>query len=258
MAILETPYLHFNQDISRARALLDHADTLTESELRNDIMRGAWMMSVGALDAYFCDAYADLIARTLQAKQHQPIIQIPGRLNNLRVPVVAFLRASSNENWRWRVMARELIEDHTVLSIKKIKDLFNHFFEDANKLMGDTSFDSWVLHRDHKQRLFGISRTNYRATQNNARSQARKDAKKVFEKRYERIFQRRHDCIHNCDRPKVAIDQTIVTSTEGVRKVIYDVEFLVNRCQKALINEYPAYLQRLGFSGVTRNRVGAS
>jgi len=257
MAILETPHAHFGQDIARARLLADHADALAASELRKDIMRGAWMMSVGALDAYFCDAYADLIARTLQAKQIQPSVQIPDRLNNLRVPVVAFIRASSNENWRWRVMARELIEDHTVLSIENIKKLFNQFFENANKLMGEASFDSWVLHRDHKQRLFGISRANYRATQNNARSTARKDAKIVFEKRYERIFQRRHDCIHNCDRPKVAIDQSIVTSAEGVGKVIYDVEFLVNRCQEALVNEYPAYLQRLGFSGVTRNRVGA-
>ena len=189
MAILQTPHAHFGQDIARARMLTDHADALAPSELRNDIMRGAWMMSVGALDAYFCDAYADLVARTLQAKQIQRSVQIPDRLNNLRVPVVAFIRASSNENWRWRVMARELIEDHTVLSIDNIKKLFNQFFGNASKLMGDASFDSWVLHRDHKQRLFGTSRANYRATHNNARSTARKAAKSVFEQRYARIFQ---------------------------------------------------------------------
>lgn len=257
MPILETPYSHFAQDIVRAKALVEHADLLPASELQNDIMRSAWMMSVGALDAYFCDAYADLIARTLQAKQIQPQVHIPDRLNNLRVPVVAFIRAAANENWRWRVMARELIEDHTVLSIEKIKKLFNQFFENSTKLMGDSSFDSWLLHRDHKQRLFGINRTNYRATQNATRIQSRKDTKDVFSKRYERIFQRRHDCIHNCDRPKVAIDHSLVTSTNGVNKVIYDVEFLVNRCHEAFVAAFPGYLDRLGFSGVTRNRVGA-
>lgn len=256
MPVLITPKAHFQQDIARASALVAHAVPLSASDVRNDIMRAAWMMGVGALDAYFCDAYADLIARTLQAKQIQPSVTIPDRLGNLKVPVHAIIRTSANENWRWRMTARELIEDHTVLSIDKIKTLLNQFFPENNKLLGESSFDSWVLHREQKQRLFGTSATAYRATQNQVRHQARRSAKEVFHNRYERIFQRRHDCIHNCDRPKVAVDTSIVTSGEGVNKVLYDISFLVNRCHDALVEHYASYLTDLGFSGVTRNRVG--
>ncbi len=257
MPILTTPRAHFQEDMARAAALVTHADPLPPSDTRNDVMRAAWMMGVGALDAYFCDAYADLIARTLQAKQIQPAVNIPDKLSNLRVPVHAIIRGAGNENWRWRMTARELIEDHTVLSIEKIKSLLNQFFSEGNKLFGESSFDSWILHGEHKQRLFGISRPAYRATQNQARHQARKAAKEVFQDRYERIFQRRHDCIHNCDRPKVAVDSSIVTSGGGVSKVLYDISFLVNRCHDALGAHYSGYLANMGFSGVTRNRVGA-
>lgn len=257
MPILITPRSHFIEDMARAISLKSHADPLPPSEVRNDIMRAAWMMGVGALDAYFCDAYADLIARTLQAKQIQPTINIPDKQSNLKVPVHALIRAAANENWRWRMTARELIEDHTVLSIEKIKTLLNQFCSETDKLFGEASFDRWVLHRDGKQRLFGISGAAYRATHGQNRHLARKAAKETFSKRYERIFQRRHDCIHNCDRPKVAIDTSTVRSADGVSKVLYDISFLVNRCHEALLANYPQYLTRLGFSGVTRNRVGA-
>lgn len=257
MPILTTPRAHFEEDLARATALVSHADPLPASDVRNDIMRAAWMMGVGALDAYFCDAYADLIARALQAKQIQPAVSIPDRLSNLRVPVHAIIRGAANESWRWRMTARELIEDHTVLSIDKIKALLNQFFSEADKLFGESSFDSWVLHPDQKQRLFGILPAAYRATQNQARHQARKSAKEVFQNRYERIFQRRHDCIHNCDRPKVAVDTSIITNGEGVFKVLYDISFLVSRCHDALVQHYARYLTDMGFSGVTRNRVGA-
>ena len=62
------------------------------------------MMAVGASDAYFCDAYADLIARTLQAKQLQPTVTIPDRLSKLKVPVIAVIRQAEG-GWRWRMAA---------------------------------------------------------------------------------------------------------------------------------------------------------
>ena len=89
MPILVTAKQHFDQDAARARALLAHAIPEAAGELRNDIMRAAWMMAVGASDAYFCDAYADLLARTLQAKQLQPAVDLPERLLSLKVPVIS-------------------------------------------------------------------------------------------------------------------------------------------------------------------------
>jgi hypothetical protein len=87
------------------------------------------MMAVGASDAYFCDAYGDLLARALRAKSIQPGVQIPDRLNNLKVPVITVL-SGTHEGWRWRMAARELIEKENVLALKKIRELFNHFLSE--------------------------------------------------------------------------------------------------------------------------------
>jgi hypothetical protein len=65
-----TALSHFNDDVRRARAIVAHADPLpqaTEAErlLRSDLFRSAWMFAVGALDAYFCDAYTDVVAASI-------------------------------------------------------------------------------------------------------------------------------------------------------------------------------------------------
>ena len=62
-----TALAHFGEDVARARAIVAHADPLpaatpAEQMLRSDLLRSAWMFSVGALDAYFCDAYTDMVA----------------------------------------------------------------------------------------------------------------------------------------------------------------------------------------------------
>src|SRR5205085_2858803 len=124
---LNTPKRHFEEDLSRARKILAHARTLNPDVLQHDVLRAAWMMAVGASDAYFCDAYGDLLARTLRAKGIETAVVIPDRLNNLKVPVIAVLRGT-HEGWRWRMAARELIEKENVLSLDKIRNLFNHFF----------------------------------------------------------------------------------------------------------------------------------
>jgi hypothetical protein len=256
MPILTTPKSHFDEDLRRARDVFAHANPLPAGLLRDDLVRASWMMGVGAVDAYFCDAYADLIARTLQAKQIENAIRIPDRLLNLKVPVIAVIRPSATENWRWRMAARELIEDQTVLSLDRVRHLFNQFFRQAHKLFGDSSFDAWVLHRASRQRLFGVTPTAYRRLSGSALHVARKAALEQFEKRFEMLFQRRHDCIHNCDRPKVVINPQYVTLPHYVPQVLDDLEFLVCRCQEAFVAEFPVYLAGLGFTPVTRNRVG--
>ena len=244
---------HFDEDIGRATALLTHVRGLPAGTLRDDILRAAWMMAVGACDAYFCDAYGDLIARTLRAKELQPDINIPDRLNNLRVPVIAVI-GQGHGGWRWRMAARQLIEDENVLSLEKIRKLFNHFFRNNYKIIAEQTIGNWITHRQAKVRHFGITRTAYRARTGSAKNRAKKDALQKFHDCFEQIFQRRHDCIHNCDRPKMALQPI---SDGAVVKRIQDVTFLVERCHEALIAEFPRYLRHLGFSGATRNRVGA-
>lgn len=211
------------------------------------------MMAVGACDAYYSDAYADLVSRSIRAAEFQPTAQIPERLKNLKMPVAAVLNPTAN-GWRWRMAARELIEKENVLSIEKIKSLMNQFCRGNHKLLTESNLESWLIRRNSKQRLFGISPTNYRGLGDRDKGNARKRALKKLEERFEIIFQRRHDCIHNCDRPRIAL-QNIEESQ--VNKVIEDVEFLVDCCHQALVVEFPLYLEGLGFNGVTRNKVGA-
>jgi hypothetical protein len=256
--ILATATNHFNEDIIRAKEILTHANTLQAGRLKEDLLRASWMMAVGALDAFFCDAYGDLIARTVRAKITEPAIQIPDRIKNLKVPADMVLGNNINDAWLWRMVARDLIEKDNVLSILKIKDLFNHFFRAGGKLFHENgaSIDRWILHRDSKFRLFGITKTNYRATAAQNKNSVKKKAIDQLEERFKEIFQRRHDCIHNCDRPKTAIQIRNVTPVY-ITKVIDDIDFLVKRCTDEFRTEFRVYLTGLGFSAITRNQVGA-
>ena len=148
--------------------------------------------------------------------------------------------------------ARELIEDENVLSVKKIKQLFNHFFRNGQRSLHVETIESWILHVDAKQRCFGMTAATYNATAPAARGAIKEAAVKKFIRRIDSHFQRRHDCIHNCDRPKLAVKKISAISTE---RTLEDLTFLVSRFHEALSAEFPQYLQRLGFSGVTRNRV---
>ncbi len=62
---------HFDEDISRAESLLvlaNGAAPVTRKGRRADEIRlSAVAMAVGAMDAYFCDAYVDCLARRLQS-----------------------------------------------------------------------------------------------------------------------------------------------------------------------------------------------
>lgn len=253
--LLDTALLHFDEDIGRASGLHAHALPMPAGRLRDDILRAAWMMAVGACDAYFSDAYADLVSRTLQAKALHPAMAIPDKMNNLKIPVVAVLRETRTYGgWRWRMAARGLMEDENVLSLKKIKELFNQFFPDGGKLMHTATIEPWILHADARVRHFGISKTAYRALAPGAKNTAKTKALEKFQAYFADIFQRRHDCIHNCDRPKMAIQQIAATTVE---KRIEDIAFLVRRCHADLVAAYPLYLRRCAVPGAVRARVGA-
>lgn len=255
MPIATTAKQHFDEDMVRSRDLLNHTTAMQPGRVRDDIMRASWMLGVGAADAFFCDAYSDLIARTLQARQRQPDIALPDRIRSLRIPVAAFIRLTNNENWRWRMAARELIEKESVLDLAKIKSLFNPFFDRDRKLFGERSFDAWLFHRDGPHRLFGVRKPEYRRLQGRQLEDARNTARRKFEKRFYCIFQRRHDCIHNCDRVRMAINTRYIQNNDHVEKVLCDIEFLVSRCFEAFGEGYPEFLQGLGFDAVTRNRI---
>ena len=134
-----TALQHFTEDIARARAIVGHAEPLPHATsagklLRSDLLRSAWMFAVGALDAYFCDAYTDMIAATAGSKSRQPTITLPEWVYEVKFPLRAILEEYDNENWRWRMAARKMMERENVISLKAVQDLFNKFFRTGKVL----------------------------------------------------------------------------------------------------------------------------
>jgi len=249
----ETPFRHFEEDITRARSLLTHARGLGQSpELRDDVLRSAWMLAVGAMDAFFCDTYAHLLARSLQARQTQKSVRLPDRFQSIEVPVaVVFAPYHKSINWRWRKAARAIVERDSVLSLGRVHSLFNPFFRENAKFY-DGVLDDWISKHPTPGRMFGISYTQYAALRGQSRHDARKRAKEKLSSRFEQIIQRRHDCIHNCDRPKHALLRILPGTVE---KVIVDIGFFVSQCNSHIDHELPIFLTGIGCTGTTLNRL---
>ncbi len=60
------------------------------------------MFAVGALDAYYCDAYTDIVAVTASSKSRQPAIVLPEWVYDIKFPIRAILEEYDNANGRWR------------------------------------------------------------------------------------------------------------------------------------------------------------
>ena len=128
------------------------------------------MFAVGALDAYFCDAYTDLIAATVSSKSRQPTIAIPEFFYEIRFPILAILEDCANPNWRWRMAARKMMEREYVLSLATIQSLFNKFFREDRRFFHGL-LDAWMSHPDAKNWLFGITPGAYRASMSSVQGQ---------------------------------------------------------------------------------------
>jgi len=253
-----TALSHFSEDIQRARAIVVHAGPLpatTDAEklLRSDLLRSGWMFAVGALDAYFCDAYTDLVASMANSKSRQPGIMLPDWAYEIKFPLRAVIEEYDNANWRWRMAARKMMERENVISLATIQTLFNKFFRRDHKFFRDL-LDHWMSRTDARIRLFGISQVDYLALADPDKRAARAAAVDQFEERFRTIFQRRHDCIHNCDRPRVTPQPLDKPGT--VLKVIQDIEFLVNRCDEHINAEFYEFLVSVGCSAATIAQTG--
>jgi hypothetical protein len=253
-----TALQHFREDVARARAIVLHADPLpraTDADrlLRSDLLRSGWMFAVAGLDAYFCDAYTDLIAATANSKSRQPTIALPEWVYDIKLPLRAVLEEYDYANWRWRMAARKMMERENVISLSAVQTLFNKFFRKGHKFFHNL-LDDWISHPDSKIRLFGVSHADYAAMTDADKHVARGGANEQLEDRFRAIFQRRHDCIHNCDRPRMSPQPLDKGGT--VLKVIQDVEFLVNRCDNHITTEFRQFLVGVGCSPATIAQAG--
>jgi hypothetical protein len=254
-----TALSHFRQDIARARAIVAHADSLpavtpAERLLRADLLRSGWMFAVGALDAYFCDAYTDIVAATIISKSRHPPLNLPAFFHEIRFPVRAILEPYTNNlNWRWRMAARKMMERETVLSLATIQTLFNKFFRPGQRFFREL-LPGLVVHPEAHRRLFGITATRFNALAPDQQGHALADAQTRFEQRFRKIFQRRHDCIHNCDRPRVKPQPLDLVNVAMI--VIEDVDFLVRRCDEHITREFRQFLLGTGCPAAIIGQVG--
>ena len=206
------------------------------------------MFAVGALDAYYCDAYTDLIAATASSKSRQPSVVLPEWFYEVKFPLRAILEKYDSENWRWRMAARKMMERENVISLAAVQTLFNRFFRKGRRFFRDP-LDTWMSRPDAKVRLFGVLPTVYLAMTPADKRAAREVAIDQFEERFRTIFQRRHDCVHNCDRPRTSPQSLRTGGT--VLKVIQDVEFLVYRSDEHINAEFRNFLVDVGCSAAT-------
>ena len=253
-----TAFHHFQQDIGRARAIVAHADplaqgTAAEQLLRGDLWRSAWMFGVGALDAYFCDAYTDIVAATIIAKSRHAALALPDFFHDIRFPVRAILEPYANNlNWRWRMAARKMMERENVLNLATVQTLFNKFFRNGQRFFRDV-LPAWIVHPESRRRVFGITAARFNALPANLRGQVVADAQGRLEERFREIFQRRHDCIHNCDRPRTK-PQPLTAADAG--DALVDVDFLVRRCDEHINAEFRQFLLGTGCPAAIIGQVG--
>ena len=198
---------HFDEDISRAESLLALANgaapVIRNGNRADDIRLAAVAMAVGAMDAYFCDAYVDCLAKRLQSFK-SGVLDLPEAYGRRNLPTAALLSPPQNfrPNWALRMAAREVMERENVLDLDRVKELFNPVLPKGEKLWPNVM--DRVISRDWK-RLTGIGKREYRTLSRGDQAKARKAAVKAMKDRVGDTIQLRHDWIHNCGRPKNAI-----------------------------------------------------
>ena len=209
---------HFDQDISRAESLLALANgaapVIRNGNRSDDIRLAAVAMAVGAMDAYFCDAYVDCLARRLQSYK-SGILDLPESYGRRNLPTAALLSPPQNlrPNWSLRMAARDVMEKENVLDLDRVTELFNPVLPEGETLWPN------IMHRIIAQdwkRLTGIGKRDYGALPSRDQTKARKAAVRVMKDRVGETIQLRHDWIHNCGRPKNAI-QTLTPAQAKAR-----------------------------------------
>jgi hypothetical protein len=233
-------------------------DDERKARARDDVLRAAWLLTVGAMDAYFCDTYADLVACTLITAQRQgeegKPLALPEAVRQITVPVVALFDSYPKRgNWRWRMTAREMMARANFLSIfNRVDSTLNLFLPSQQRLLKAPMLDPWLKRSDATARLLGVAPAAYASMSPSQQSNARKRARERLGQRIGAIVQRRHDCAHECDRPKVS-PQPI--DDGQVALALADVAFFVERCHEHVDIFYPLFLHQCGASKANVRKV---
>lgn len=209
--MVTTARAHFNEDNQRSVAMLDQAKTLedagAEQRLCQDIRISAIALSVGAMDAYLCDKYVDCLVKVLRAYVNGDWRGgLPAFYREQRLPAGDILDTSrkSRPAWGIRMAARNMMEKDDLLSISRVKDMFNPILPSGQKLWSD--FIGKMLGHGLKRLTGPKTAAEIAALTRKHKEVATKKAIGALKNRIGDIIQIRHDWIHNCARPKTAID----------------------------------------------------
>jgi len=206
---MTTARRHFDEDITRAEAVLAHARSQEQASsparLIGDIRLSAVAMAVGALDAYFCDAYVDCLTSVLHAYvTSQWVGDLPSSYAKKELPAGVVLDASRPHRplWSLRMAARTVMERDNVLSVTRVPDLFNGNLAGSHKLW--LGVIDQLIALGYK-RFTGCYPADIEALSGKALGKAKKKAIATFQERIKSTVQYRHDWAHNLGRPRLAI-----------------------------------------------------
>lgn len=197
--------------------------TSATAMLGNDLLLSSVAMSIGAMDAYLCDAFVDCLTAALRSYRKGTWAGVfPSGYAKQNLPAGILLTTkASRPDWAIRMAARNLMERQNVLSISLVDDLFNPILPPAQKLwLGYIP----VLIAHNRARLTRHTSNTIAGLSGKPLEDAKKQATLALKKRIGLIVQDRHDWIHNCARPKSAIKQTNATAA---KRAIDDVKLFV-------------------------------
>lgn len=195
---------HFDKDIERAEALYAQGVTVeaTKPDLAADLFRSAVAFGVGALDAYLCDAYVDCLTRALRACRSDKTKKLPAEYRKELLPVGPLVsnKYTKRMNWALRMAARIRMEKDNLLKLGRVKDMLNPVLPVGQKLWVDLAETFVDLNR---RGLTGTIQAEFKADRD--KQKARERVAGAVLRRIGAIVERRHNVVHNCDRPRTAI-----------------------------------------------------
>lgn len=214
----QTARKHFEDDFQRVESIFKHGCELISNGVRptgEDLLRHSVAMAVGALDAYLCDAYIDTLTRTLRAYRKGTLPRLPAAYAKTLLPAGPLLARhyQVRHGWTLRMAARQAMEKDNLLRVGRLKDLFNPALAPGQKLWLDLLPIYLALGR---RRLTKHLQAEIAGARPADRPELRKTSASTILIRVGSIVQRRHDIVHNCDRPKNAIQDMRRNSAKGM------------------------------------------
>jgi hypothetical protein len=177
------------------------------ARLYRDVRLSSVALAVGALDAYLSDAYVDCLTAVLRAyTQGQWVGALPSAYSKQMLPAGEILKSTRQHRplWRVRMAARKVMEKDNMLSLSRLEDCFNGILPNNQKLWLDFVP---VLTAHNLMRLTRHVAADLAALAGDALVRAKKEVAAAVRRRLGSTIQIRHDWIHNCGRPKNAIQE---------------------------------------------------